>query len=161
MKLMLIGATPVALFVCYADFMKTEEISYGDTEISSFSEYHQLTNIIVRWNNKVLIIHRLTDPFIDHWSIPGGGVENGETYRQSALRELIEETGIHTEELIPLYIFIDHSHKLESHIFQHNSVDGSFDNIEYGEHDGMGWYEISEALKLKLTPGVAAAFKML
>lgn len=30
----------------------------------------------------------------EHWATPGGGLEQGESFRQAAIRELFEETGI-------------------------------------------------------------------
>jgi len=45
----------------------------------------------------VLLIERGTPPRKGEWSIPGGRIEAGETYREAALRELFEETGIKAE----------------------------------------------------------------
>jgi len=42
----------------------------------------------------VMLIKRGEEPFKDHWAIPGGFVEEGETFESAALRELQEETGL-------------------------------------------------------------------
>ena len=35
----------------------------------------------------------------DHWATPGGGLEQDESFRQAAIRELFEETGIEVDEV--------------------------------------------------------------
>jgi 8-oxo-dGTP diphosphatase len=42
----------------------------------------------------VLIVRRKYEPLAGQWSIPGGGVEVGETLEQCVTREIREETGL-------------------------------------------------------------------
>lgn len=49
---------------------------------------------IVWRGDEVLLIRRGQPPKAGEWSIPGGGLELGETVDQAAVREVFEETGI-------------------------------------------------------------------
>jgi ADP-ribose pyrophosphatase YjhB (NUDIX family) len=45
-------------------------------------------------SGKVLLVKRGKPPFKGLWSLPGGGVEPGESMGEAALREAMEETGL-------------------------------------------------------------------
>jgi len=45
-------------------------------------------------NSRVVLIKRGKAPLLGEWSIPGGMLELGETLRQGAEREALEETGL-------------------------------------------------------------------
>lgn len=51
--------------------------------------------LIVR-DGKLLVLRREHGSYLGgQWDVPGGSVENGETSREAAEREVLEETGIH------------------------------------------------------------------
>jgi 8-oxo-dGTP diphosphatase len=54
---------------------------------------------------RVLLVKRGHEPLAGSWSIPGGLLDIGETLRQAALREAVEETGLIVEvgELLGVY----------------------------------------------------------
>lgn len=54
----------------------------------------------------VLLIRRGKPPREESWSLPGGRQKLGETVREAALRELVQETGV-TAEIGPLLDVVD------------------------------------------------------
>ena len=68
--------------------------------------------IIVRdENDRILLIKTWLSG--NEWSLPGGGVDRGETYEEAACRELREETGIEVAEdtLVPLGVIRSWGHE--------------------------------------------------
>ncbi|MFC1711108.1 NUDIX hydrolase [Patescibacteria group bacterium] len=54
--------------------------------------------IIIKRKNKILLLKRKGSHGIDQWSLPGGYLEFGETFKQCAVREVKEETGLEVKE---------------------------------------------------------------
>ena len=61
---------------------------------------------VVLDGGRVLLIKRGHAPLKGQWSLPGGGVEIGETLEQAIAREVIEETGL-TVEVGPMVEVLD------------------------------------------------------
>lgn len=49
---------------------------------------------LVRNGERILLVQRSRPPFAGCWSLPGGGVELGESIEEAARREVAEETGL-------------------------------------------------------------------
>ncbi len=45
-------------------------------------------------DEEIVLIKRQNEPFKNHWALPGGFVEYGETVEHAAQREVVEETGL-------------------------------------------------------------------
>jgi len=54
-------------------------------------------SVLCHKDGRALLVKRGRPPFKDHWSLPGGLIELGETLQQAAERELLEETGVTAE----------------------------------------------------------------
>jgi ADP-ribose pyrophosphatase YjhB (NUDIX family) len=52
---------------------------------------------LVERNGKVLLVRRSIEPFLGYWDIPGGFCEVDEHPAQTAIREVVEETGLEIE----------------------------------------------------------------
>ena len=55
--------------------------------------------VVVLRDDQVLMIRRGREPRMGQWSIPGGKQELGETWQETAIREVREETGVEIDVL--------------------------------------------------------------
>ena len=63
----------------------------------NFAPLRDGASIAVFEDGKILLVTRGRPPFAGLWSLPGGKTEENETPRQTACRELREETGIEAD----------------------------------------------------------------
>lgn len=63
--------------------------------------------VIDRNDKKILLIERKNDPFKNMWALPGGFVEENETVKAGAMRELKEETGLNHIKMELIDVFSD------------------------------------------------------
>jgi 8-oxo-dGTP diphosphatase len=108
--------------------------------------------ILVRDDGCLLLQHRTEDAPLwpGYWGLFGGGIDGNETPKQAIEREIFEELHYPLPE-IRLFLVMDidrQDYAGTRYIFL-----ASYDNktkLEMGEGQGMGWFNIDEALSLKL-----------
>src|SRR6478752_2084343 len=111
---------------------------------------------IIVEDSRVLLIKRGKAPLLGEWSIPGGMLELGETLRQGAEREAIEETGlvVRVTELLGVFdrIVPDENKRTLYHYvlidFLCERISGELQAA--GDASDARWYSEDEVKRLKL-----------
>jgi 8-oxo-dGTP diphosphatase len=65
---------------------------------------------VVVTEGSILLVRHVHDER-DYWTLPGGGIEQGETAYEAAKREVLEETSIDTEPIRMLFTYEDETAK--------------------------------------------------
>lgn len=116
-------------------------------------------SVIVRRDDRILLVKRDKDPFKGAWSLPGGSQEPGETLKACAHRELLEETDLHADQLEFLVVRDrmghDHDGKLTHHFVLATFYCETFTGEAVAGDDAsdLGWFTIEESRELETTPG--------
>src|SRR5512133_3918866 len=74
---------------------------------------------VIVHEGRAVIVQRGTEPLKGQWSVPGGALEVGETLRLCAVREALEETGLHVEAGEVLEVFDAIYRELDGTIVYH------------------------------------------
>ena len=119
--------------------------------------------VIIDQNNQILLLMRRKAPEIEHWTIPGGTVEFGETVENAILRELEEEIGVPCtiERLLGVtnHILPAEQKHWVSPAFLCHIVSGVPENREPDAHSQMQWFPLDELpSKITLTTAKALDF---
>jgi 8-oxo-dGTP pyrophosphatase MutT (NUDIX family) len=135
-----------------------------DVRLSNITDclYRVSAKAVIVREGKILLVQE-TEKW---WSLPGGGIDHGETVTQALQRELAEEL-----QLRPEQITID-QHVLQAvldHIVEHipriallYKTEISADVIQKTDHIlGMGWFTAQEVEQLYVSPTVGGASEVL
>lgn len=113
--------------------------------------------------DRVLLVRRGSEPQKGLWSIPGGGLELGETLEQGVRREALEETGLDVRIVQSLDTFErilrDDSGRVEYHyVLADFLCEPSGGILRAGDDaDQAAWFRREELAGLPTTPLVAEA----
>ncbi|WP_312329292.1 (deoxy)nucleoside triphosphate pyrophosphohydrolase [Sphingobacterium sp.] len=105
---------------------------------------------IIFKDDLVLICRRKPEKSLGgYWEFPGGKVEDGESYEESLLRELIEELNLKVE--IKQHFF-DTVHHYDNGAIKLISFIGETSGtvVESTDHDLVEWVKVSDLLNWKL-----------
>ncbi len=119
-------------------------------------------------DNKILLGKRSSDRdfYPNVWDTIGGHCEGNETLEQTLTRELQEEIGIIPNKFIHIAMLEDPVPDIhgdyEYHIYLVTDWTGSPSNLSLKEHSELRWFDIADALKLKLAhPKYIELFEMI
>ena len=121
--------------------------------------------IIIK-DRRVVLIKRGKPPLLGEWSIPGGMLELGETLRQGAEREAVEETGFMVRATELLGVFERIVPDAEQRISYHYVLIDFLCEIISGElcanHDACDakWFTPQEVAALPLAEDTAAVIQL-
>lgn len=106
---------------------------------------HISTGAAILRDGKILMARRAADDFLGGlYELPGGGVNEGETITEGAIREVKEETGLTVSKVVTTVEGFDYSTNRKPSVRQVNflvEVEPGDAVLDPEEHDGYRWVD--------------------
>lgn len=99
--------------------------------------------VLVLRGREVLLVRRVMEPYIRHWSIPAGFVNAFEDPQAAAVRECLEETGLNVriEDLFDVLYGREHPRGADILlVYRAELVDGELSAAD--DADEVGWFSL-------------------
>ncbi len=111
--------------------------------------YVGVGGVVINHKDELLLIQERRQPEPRLWKFPGGFMDPGETIKQAAVREVLEETGITTsfQGIIGLREILDAKYSAADFYIvclMHCSADNQINIIDKGEVIEAKWVPLSE-----------------
>lgn len=116
---------------------------------------HFTTGVAVFKDNKLLVVRRVghDSDLAGEWELPGGGVDDGETIEQGAIRELKEETNLEVDKILGIFEGFDYTTSRKPKARQFNyRVSVKPGDIILTEHDMFKWITEKQIPELQTNP---------
>lgn len=138
--------------------MTKEELIIKEKEIREKAKIDGITHfssgIAIINKDKLLVLRRQIGDFLGgNYELPGGGIEQGETFFDGLTRELKEETGLDINNIVSLLKGFDYSTEIKSRVRQVNFLvtTKTHDITLSHEHDAFLWIGIDDINNLTMT----------
>lgn len=106
---------------------------------------HISTGVAILRDAKILMVRRAADDFLGgSYELPGGGVDEGETISEGAIREVKEETGLIVSKIVAIFEGFDYSTERKPSVRQVNflvEVNPGDVVLDPKEHDDFIWVD--------------------
>jgi 8-oxo-dGTP diphosphatase len=124
---------------------------------------HISTGVAILRDGKILMARRAAGDFLGGvYELPGGGVDEGETITEGAVREVKEETGLTVSKVVATFEGFDYSTDRKPHVRQVNflvEVEPGEITLDAAEHDDYLWVDATTVDDIKMSEAMHKCVK--